>query len=195
MFFKIRAISFINFLKKFIFSKETILLFSYDRNNKKVYSDKSITVKKVSNKNIYDCLDFQNNFYLKKFLKFIKDGDSGYYAYLNGKCVHRSWVKFGKGNEIKLNYFLKRKFMPDEIYIHWCETAKEARGKNIYPIVLQKIAADFCNKKILITTTENNKASVHGIIKAGFKLMYIINIEVIFGISKINIKKEKMYYL
>lgn len=192
MFFLLRAINFIN---KFIYTKETILLFSYDKSNKKEYSDENIIVKKVNNNNVYDCLAFQKNFYLKKFLKFLKDGDIGYYAYLNDKCVHRSWVKLGKGKKFKLNYFFKRRFMSDEIYIHWCETAKEARGKNIYPIVLKKIADDYCDKKILIATSKNNKSSVHGIIKAGFKLVSIINIEVMCGISKINIEKEKMNYL
>lgn len=183
------------FLKSRIYVNDRILLYIFDSNNfaiKKIDNSKKIVIKKVDYDNVSDALSFQNTEYINKFVKFLDNGDSGYYAYLNNECVHRSWVQFNQ--EISLHRFLKYFLKIDEAYIHWCETANHARGNNIYPLVLQKIIHDNYQHKILIAVNKKNYKSINGIEKAGFKKIREYHIILIFGIKFINeTKVEKRY--
>ena len=134
--------------------------------------------------NLKDILVFQHPRYIKIFTNFLDNGDRGYFAYLNGKCVHRSWVQFGR-KEVLLNPFIKKVINHNEAYIHYCETAPEARGNNIYPSVLSKIASDIKDKypTIFISTNIKNIASRRGIEKAGFHEIERIKTIIFLGIK------------
>ncbi len=182
------------FLKNRIYVNDRIILyiFYYNRTEMKKINNNKVIIKKVDYDNVYDALSFQNPEYINSFVKFLDNGDSGYYAYLNNECVHRSWVQFNQ--EISLHRFLKYFLKIDEAYIHWCETANHARGNNIYPLVLQKIIQDNYQHKILIAVNKKNYKSINGIEKAGFKKYREYHIILIFGIKFINeIKVEKRY--
>jgi RimJ/RimL family protein N-acetyltransferase len=62
---------------------------------------------------------------------------------------------------------------PGEFWIYDCRTSPAARGMGIYPYVLTSICRDHLRngfRQGIIYTTEENIASQHGILKAGFQL-------------------------
>lgn len=123
----------------------------------------------VNEQNLLDVLDFQPSRYVETFRSFLKQGDVGYYAYLDGKCCHRSWIQKGP-KWISINPYVQMKLEKNEGYIHYCETAPWARGKAIYPSVLSRIAEDHKNlENIFIAVESENASSVRGVEKAGFK--------------------------
>jgi ribosomal protein S18 acetylase RimI-like enzyme len=71
----------------------------------------------------------------------------------------------------------------DEAFIHYCETAPEARRNNIYPYVLTKIVDDFKDrKKIFVSVNAKNVASMKGVEKAGFREAKRWKLLVVLGI-------------
>lgn len=61
------------------------------------------------------------------------------------------------------------KFMDRQgIHVEPCYTKPAYRGQNLYPSLLQRIAADYPDREIYIFTSDVNRASVRGIVKAGF---------------------------
>ncbi len=169
------------YFKSRIYINETAILFE---NFKNVMQTSPAKIVQANHNNLTDTLIFQDPKYIGIFNKFLDSGDKGYFAYLNGKCVHRSWVQFGE-KEVSLTPFIKRKIKQNEAYIHYCETAPEARGKNIYPAVLSKIVSNIKDKykNIYISTNINNKASRRGIKKAGFREIEKMRIIVILGVK------------
>ena len=64
-------------------------------------------------------------------------------------------------------------FMPkDALYIGACVTAKEERGNGYYPYLLCQIQDNFPDKELYIVVDDNNKASMRGVEKAGFRCVY-----------------------
>ena len=177
----------INFFKTRFYVNSEFLLYVYKIPKKQ---NSPVKIVKANNNNISDILHFQEKRYLKMFKNFLSIGDIGYLGYINNKCIHRSWVK--KGEQIvRLQKFLPYKLNKNQIFIHMCETAHEARGKNIYPTVLCKIIDDFKdNYEILIAVDSKNISSIKGIEKAGFILVEKQKIKVILGI--ISRKKQKI---
>lgn len=171
----------IMYLRKRIYTNEVLILYKHKVH---IYQSSPITIVNATGDNIYDILHFQDKRYIHVFNKFLHDGDIGYLAYFNGKCVHRSWVKV-KPQKVYLHPFVPFQLNDGEIYIHYCETASEARGNNIYPAVLSKIAKDFSGKRILICSNEKNHPSKRGIEKAGFVEILRLRVIVIFGIKTI----------
>ena len=169
------------YFKSRIYINETVILFKSFKN---IIQTSPAKIVQANYNNLVDILTFQDSKYLKIFRNFLDNGDKGYFAYLNGRCVHRSWVQFGE-REVSLAPFIKRKIKQDEAYIHYCETAPEARGKNIYPAVLSRIVNDFKDKykNIYISTNIKNIASRKGIEKAGFRERERVHLLIIFGIK------------
>ncbi len=58
----------------------------------------------------------------------------------------------------------------DEIVIGPCNTEESARGKGIYPFVLNYIVSNTNYKSYYLIIRPENKASIHGAEKAGFVL-------------------------
>jgi RimJ/RimL family protein N-acetyltransferase len=161
-------------------------LFSYDvimiyKMNTSVPHATAATIRKVDKNNVNDAQNFQSKRYIDVFKSFLAVGDVGYYGYVNGKCVHRSWVQLG-GGKVRFNRGCSRVLPADEIFIHYCETAPSARGMGIYPAVLTRIAEDFFDFKIYIAVNRKNSASIKGIEKVGFELVELSRALVIFGL-------------
>lgn len=175
-----------HYIKMRIYLNETIILFQHQRHT----DQKSpATVVEANKDNIGDVLSFQDERYVKTFNRFLDIGDKGYFAYLNGKCVHRSWVKH-KPQNVFLHPLLSISLNYNEAFIHYCETAPDARGKNIYPHVLSRIAADFKNySRILISVNKKNTPSIKGVKKAGFVELESYKIIVIFGIRYVKVNR------
>ncbi len=167
--------------KKYIYSNEKILIYeNIIKNEYKVLNN--ITISYASEKNLKDILYFQDKKYIDIFKKFLQMGDTGYFAYIDKNCIHRSWVK--SNNQIVYPHWtLPYKLKDNEIFIHYCETAPEARGRKIYPHVLSEIIQEHTEKKVLIAVNKKNIASINGIEKVGFKQKFIIQTIVLLGIK------------
>lgn len=145
------------------------------------YLNKVADVRIVSYDNVNDAKSFQSDNYIEAFKKHLTNGVRGYYAYINGICCHRSWVFT---NQMAINPFISLPLKENQVYIGWCATAENTRGKGIYPQVLSTIVRDYADKEIFIVANSKNIASQKGIEKAGFKIKGICKVIVVFGIKK-----------
>lgn len=165
-----------------MYTNDCILIYQYKKNVIfEIEKIPNISVEFVNHRNIRDVIYFQSEEYLRVFESFLKMGDVGYYAYLNMNCIHRSWIKFNS-QIVETHWAYKFKLKCNQAFIHYCETASEARGMGIYPFVLRKIISDFNEKyDIFISVDGNNLSSQKGIEKAGFEVVERVKIKVIFG--------------
>lgn len=146
---------------------QTVLFSFHKKNSVSPYSSARIT--RVDETNVADVLDFQPPHYVDTFRRFLQQGDVGYYAYLDGKCCHRSWLQKGP-KWVAINSFVQMKLGSNEGYIHYCETSPQARGKSIYPSVLSRIVEENKNlDNIFICVDAENAPSIRGVEKAGFR--------------------------
>lgn len=125
----------------------------------------------VTYKNIKDVCAYEADKYLKKYKKFLEKGDIGYYAYLDGKWVHRTWIAIGPAAVNKWSRFPPFRIQPREAYCHFGETVPAARGNNIPAAVLCKAAADLKDRisRFYTLVDENNSASRRVMEKSGFR--------------------------
>jgi len=172
-------------LKNVLYSKTIFFIY---KNNYTPLINCLATIKIVNEYNLTDVLCFNKIDVVDKFKTFIKNGDKGYYAYLNDDCVHRSWVVFGP-KEISIINNYKKKLNKNEAYIHYCETSFKARGKGVYPFVLANICKDFSDKVIYLMTLCKKKNACRAVEKAGFVKEKVVEIKRILGFTII---KEKL---
>ena len=107
---------------------------------------------------------------LKTARKRMHRGDLCFVAADHQGVVHYSWAQVSGMHYIGPAGRMAR-VKAHEIWIYHCRTAEQARGKGIYPAVLNAIMAEAKTADIqraLIYTTETNIASQKGIAKAGF---------------------------
>jgi|GEM_PF-3470271 len=100
----------------------------------------------------------------------LQQGDKPYLAFSGLTLVNISWL-CKRPRVAVTELWGTFAFGPDEAYINNCQTSFLFRGKNIYPVVLQRILKDLYNegiKKVYIACKSSNKASIRGIQKAGF---------------------------
>ncbi len=181
-------IKFLKKLYKFVWKRfyvnETLILFSH-HTYKEVSS--SAVIKDATESNLSDILTFQNRRYVDTFKIFLNIGDSGYFAYLDGLCVHRSWVKHTP-QTVNLHWAFPMKLKKDEAFIHYCETAPSSRGMSIYPAVLSHIVNDFRDKaSVMISCNAKNNSSIKSIEKAGFRERERVHVLIIMGIKRIKV--------
>ncbi|MCT7506067.1 hypothetical protein N5T62_08260 [Aliarcobacter cryaerophilus] len=176
------------YLKVRIFLNETIVV--YDLKNHQQQTSVA-TIKHATNENLKDVLYFQPQRYIDIFKNFLSLGDKGYFAYLQDKCIHRSWVK---SNEqiVQPHWAYPYKLKENEVFIHYCETAPEARGKNIYPHVLSNIIKEHQDKDILISVNDENIASKKGVEKVGFRERERVKVLILLGMKFIKVKSQEL---
>lgn len=107
----------------------------------------------------------------------INKNKTKYSITINTICIHKSFL-FKKLNILKL---IHRKGPT----IGDCVTIPEYKGKSIYPFVINYIAGEVLKveKEVFIIVNTDNKSSIRGIEKAGFKLH-----------SKIQAKRFLLFY-
>ena len=155
----------LNYIRVRLYINETLILYSLKNHQ----SQSSVaTIKHAVNENISDVLYFQHQRYVNIFENFLSLGDKGYFGYLKDNCIHRSWVKLNE-QVVHPHWAAPYELKKDEIFIHYCETALEARGKNIYPHALSNIIEEHQDKEILISVNETNTTSIKGVEKVGFR--------------------------
>lgn len=168
-------------VKSRLFILEVVGVYYSSTVNEKTIDE--IDIRDANSSNLIDILCFQDIRYIDVFQSFLDLGDRGYFAYLDDKCVHRSWVK---SNEqfVYPHWIYPMKLKPNQHFIHYCETSPEARGRGIYPAVLSKIALDYKGRgEVLICIDSKNTASIKGAIKAGFVKKQRLRVFVICGIK------------
>lgn len=183
----------LSFIKHRLFVIEIVNLYFYDSCNPT--SINQIDIREASESNLKDILSFQDSSYIDLFNSFLNSGDRGYFAYLDDECVHRSWVK-SNDQYVYPHWIYPMKLKSNQHFIHYCETSPKARGRGIYPAVLSKISLDYKDKgELLICVDSRNKASIKGVVKAGFVKKEIIFVVVLFGarfVKRINVMPVKV---
>lgn len=169
-----------------IFSRATVLLLEWKEQRNPV---SSIRIREVSNSNVNDALSFQSQKQVRQFSEFLLRGDRGYYGYLDSTCVHRSWVVRGPAN-VLLHKFFMLEIKSSDIFIQYCETAPDARGKNIFAYVLNHIAHQFGNKRVLTSVNLRNASSRRSMEKAGFEEIDRIKITMFLGIRFVSHERQ-----
>lgn len=178
----------LNYIKIRLYANETIILYSL----KNYQPQTSVAmIKHATDKNINDILHFQPQRYIEIFKNFLSLGDKGYFAYLQDKCIHRSWLK---GNEqiVHPHWAYPYQLKENEVFIHYCETAPEARGKNIYPHVLSNIIEEHQDKDILISVNDENIASKKGVEKVGFREREREKVLILLGLKFTKVKTQEL---
>jgi GNAT superfamily N-acetyltransferase len=139
----------------------------------------------VTYRNVTDICEYEGEKNLKKYKRFLQRGDLGYYAYLDGKWIHRSWVVLGPRVTNRWFRFPPFVLKSGEAYCHFGETAPISRGRNISSAVLSRIAEDLKGKAEHIYTLvdENNYASRRANEKAGFVEIKRIKKTSFFGLN------------
>ncbi len=177
-----------------VFLFDVRFLFEISSVNFRPFYSKECKVVKASKSNIKDVLQFQDERYVRIFLRFLDENDEGYLGYINNKCIHRQWIQQNK--VVSFSPVYKYKLKSDELYCHYVETASEVRGQGISKIVLSHIALKHSNKKILLVIQKNNVSSIkfcQGI--GGKKIKKIFSIMILginFSFQK-NISKNINY--
>lgn len=164
---------------KRIFSNEIVVLF--EMKQPAPVEVVGLSIQPVTDRNVLDASTFQNDFQLHQFQTLMTQGNFGFYGYLDGRCVHRSWALPGPA-KAAIHPLLHKKLSGTEIFIHYCETSSQARGKNIFTAVLSHIGRQFALKKILICASLENTASIRSIKKSGFIEIERIHLMVFFGV-------------
>jgi RimJ/RimL family protein N-acetyltransferase len=143
----------------------------------------SVDIRAVTETNVEDARVFDPPKRLDEFRAFLARGDRGWYGYVDGRWVHRSWLVHGPA-VMRLWAGYGTWPVPDRgAYIHYCETTPEARGRGIYPAVLNHIARETGSHDLYITTDVGNTASRRGIEKAGFAEYARVRVSVRFGVG------------
>lgn len=164
MIIKLKKILFILSRKLFTYDKITILRYCSGGSLPK----RSIKIVRVNESNLKDVLNFNSVKYIDVFMSFLKAGDVGYYGYIDGSCIHRSWVIKGE-NIVYPHWGLPMILTDKQVFIHFCETSEQARGKGVYPAVLSKITQEFSHENdVLISINSSNHSSIRGALKANF---------------------------
>lgn len=147
---------------------------------------------RVTNDNINDALVYEPMIKVNTFRQFLEQGDWGYYAYIDDQWVHRIWVTFGPKTETQWYHFAVFKINHNDAFIKWGETSSEARGRSVFPAVLNQVAKDLKDKtkNIYTSTNADNKAAYRGMLKAGF-----VPIRETRVISFLGIKRERIRIL
>ncbi|MFX4263309.1 hypothetical protein ACOBQJ_14060 [Pelotomaculum propionicicum] len=168
-----------------IFKYSSKVVIQYEHKTNKTFSTEAVicpvTIENAGDASVYN----GDRFIIEKYKKMLLQGDLGYYAYLDNKWVHRSWVKVGPKRIEKWYHLPPQTLKADEAYCHFGETAPSARGYGIAPAVLSRIISDLKSKvnHIYVMVDENNLPSRKTVEKAGFIEIKRKKVVKMFGIQ------------
>lgn len=145
-----------------------------------------VEIRPVTSDNVEDARVFDPPRRIDEFRAFLARGDRGYYGYLDGRWVHRSWLVHGPAVMRLWAGFGAWPIPAGAAFLHYCETLVEARGRNIYPAVLSHAVSHARERgvhDVFITTEVANTSSRRGIEKAGFVECARVRVSVRFGMG------------
>ncbi len=165
------------------FGRVVVLLYRHER---PATPATAAEIHRVDAGNVDDASAMEAPGQVAEFHRFLERGDVGYYGYVGGRVVHRSWVRRGPLAVPLWHAWGRLALAPDDAYIHYCATDPAARGMGIYPAVLARAVSDAREagaRTIFIFTELENAPSRRGIEKAGFVEHRRYDIQVRFGIG------------
>ena len=164
----LKLAEYIEFFSEIFKFKSKVIIYYENNLSKNNSTEASICL--VDSSNISDAAEYEGSGYVKRYKKFLAQGDIGYYAYLDNRWVHCSWVKIGPQAIYKWVHFPPFTLKAREAYCHFGKTLPMARGHNIAPTVLSTITKNLQGKvdHIYTRVDEKNVASRRAVEKAGF---------------------------
>lgn len=170
----------IRILTQYVYTRAEVILLEHQV---RIAPQSPATIVHATEANLPDTLHFQTEAQLRQFQLFLQHGDKGYLGYVDGKCIHRSWVQSGP-QKVRLHKFYPMQLQAGEAFIHYCETDPAVRGQHIFAHVLGVIASEMEGNRILIAVDEGNRSSQRSMEKAGFREIARCRVVVIFGFTK-----------
>lgn len=147
-------------------------------------------IRPVTADNLDDARSMEPPERLDEFRSFLARGDRGWYAYLDGRVVHRSWLVRGPAIMRLWSRYGAWPVSDGEAYVHYCETVPAARGRGLYPAVLDHIAREQASLRgLYIACESSNQASRRGIEKAGFAEIAHVTVRVLFGFGLQSVRR------
>lgn len=117
---------------------------------------------------------------LAVFAQFLQQGNVGYLAYLDGRCIHRSWYVPGPAT-VREHWSVPTAISADEGFVHYCKTDESARGAGAFSAVLTRIASDHRERRVRMVIARDNRASRRAAAKAGWVEVEEVMYSVILG--------------
>lgn len=167
-------------LKRRAYTRETLLIFRAPAQPQNLDSP-GVELVYATHENIHDLSWFQTGDQLEVFGGFLRSGHVGYLGYLDGRCVHRSWLIPGPA-PIREHWSQSHCICQGQAYVHYCLTADEARGRGVFPAVLAHIAEDNGRHDTFMAIAKGNAASQKAAAKAGWMPTEIVTFTVLVGI-------------
>lgn len=146
--------------------------------------DAPVTIVPVDEQRLDDARTMDSPARIEEFRRFLARGDRGFYAYRDHRVVNRAWVIIGPGSCDLWHGYGRLVIPAGTAYVHYCETAPEARGSGIYPAVLAHVARTLNQEGIAtirISTTRDNVASLRGIERAGYRIVRQVELRIMGG--------------
>lgn len=138
-----------------------------------INSKVKICISEVSFDNVERVTDFRKKKHEAIFRKYLEEGQYGVYAWIDLKVVGHAWAKVCKRSRCRINRYMD--ISQNVALIHYCNVSEERRGQNIYPSMLvalcRRLFLQANVNRVLIDTEVDNKASLLGLVKVGFKLL------------------------
>jgi|GEM_PF-1710410 len=118
-------------------------------------------------------------------------GDICYGGWVNGVCVHHSWVT--TRDTLIGEVHGQIRVAPDEAYVYDCFTSADCRGQGIFPAVLVHIGNALVGggaARIWIAVEDENRSSIKAIERAGFQLAGEITYRRFAGSPQVSVRHE-----
>ena len=140
-----------------------------------IYLNDDVRFSDITFDNVEHIKDFRSEKLITTFSEFLEDGQYGIYACMDSKVVGHAWAKVCTTQNTKVNGYIN--IFQNEALIHFCNVCEKHRGQNIYPAMLkilcQRLFSEAKILRVLIDTEMDNKSSLRGIRKVGFKSLGI----------------------
>ncbi len=150
-------------------------IFVIDNTNElnKIFLKGDIRLNEITFDNVDHIKDFRSEKHIARFRRFLEEDQYGIYACIESKVVGHAWAKICKKRSCRVNGYMG--ISQDEALIHYCNVSKSHRRRNIYPAMVatlcQRLFSELKVRRVLIDTEVDNKASLRGIAKVGFKTL------------------------
>ncbi|MCK4827364.1 GNAT family N-acetyltransferase [bacterium] len=132
-----------------------------------------IVISDVTCENIESVSDFRSKEHVKIFRRYLAEGNCGVYAWIDSKVVGHAWANVCRQSHCRVNGYMD--INQGDAFLHYCNVSKDHRGQRIYPLMLAALCQRLFSQekvgRILIDTEADNKPSLQGIAKVGFKLL------------------------
>lgn len=162
------------------FDRESIMIYEAPTSSI-AFLPAPVEIRRATHDLIQDLAWFHDPSELQTFRGFLDSGDTGYLAYLGGRCIHRSWYVPGPA-EIHEHWSDSRPIAAAEGFVHYCKTAAEARGSGAFSNVLAQIAQDHLTTRTTMAIADGNTASRRAATKAGWTCIERVGYSVVLGI-------------